>query len=123
MTYSSYKTQSYNKLNNTRDEKIKKAIEYKEKSIAKFSDKKTIGIAISSAFNNASQICVALLNTGKLTEENFWVKHSIIYKTYLKLFVEAQNDTDLYNRFMNKNPQQNSIIPDNTLPTIQVEEL
>jgi hypothetical protein len=88
-----------------KDAKIEKAIEHKEQNIKKYTDDKSISIAISSAFNGAKDIAVAIIEAGKkfseevITEKEFWEFHQKIYKDYLERFILAQIEgVEFYNQ-------------------------
>ena len=53
-------------------------------------EKKERSITISSAFNGAWNLVVAMVESGILSEEKVWEKHDEVYKQYLERFSKAQ---------------------------------
>ena len=85
---------NYSKFGNAnagKKEDIEKAVKRKEDSIKKYTDSKSLSIAVSSAFNGASQIATALLHNGELKMEQYWEAHKQLYEEYLTFFLEAQS--------------------------------
>lgn len=73
-------------------------VAHKEKMIRTYVDEKSLSIAVSSAFNNASQFCIALLHTGQIKSEQFWDVHEEMYVEYLEKFLGKQDTAkdDMY---------------------------
>jgi len=76
--------------NLNKEASIEKMVDRRERSIQSFADKKSVSIAISSAFNGAADICTTLLHIGKLEPEKFWDEHEKWYEDYFNRFMEKQ---------------------------------
>lgn len=86
-----------NRGNKTAD--IKAAIERKEKSIKSYTDAKSLAIAVSSAFNSASDLCNIMVSKDFLPNpatkdgnEKYWETHAKLYDDFVNGFLDAQED-------------------------------
>lgn len=93
MAYTPFKKTFPNKLNNSKkDAQIEKNIDRREKSISKFADAKSRSIMITSAFNGAWDMVVALVHTQQITPEQRWEEHEKLYQEYFERLQGKQND-------------------------------
>lgn len=71
---------------------ITAAMERKKADIKSFQDLKGVSIAVSSAFNSASDLCTVLVRTGKLDSEGYWKIHEELYREFLSRFTAKQQE-------------------------------
>jgi Zn/Cd-binding protein ZinT len=90
-----YPQRSFRTFSKTdKSKEIKQHEEDKTARIMKFNDAKSTQIAVSSAFNGAWDMVVALVSVGKLDpiKEDIWNKHGEFYAEFLQFFLDAQDD-------------------------------
>ena len=85
------------KAGSDKDAKIAGFIQRKESSIKKYTDAKSMSIAISSAFNMSAERCNALVSVSKLDDKDYWEVHEGYYNEYLERFLAAQEDGAMTN--------------------------
>lgn len=90
MAYNQYFRPKSKSLNSNKEAGIERMVARREKSIQSFTDKKSMSIAISSAFNGAASLCTALVQIGKIEPESFWEEHEKWYTDYLERFLDKQ---------------------------------
>lgn len=100
--------QTANKKGKTAE--IKEAMDRKERSIQRFVDAKSLSIAVSSAFNSASDLCNTLVASGgvpnPLTDsKGYWEAHSKLYEELLNGFLDAQEEAAEWQRGLKEAPK------------------
>ncbi len=75
----------------TKNAGIERAMERKERGIRAYTDAKTLSIAVSSAFNSASDLVNGLVANKAVKVAEYWEVHTKWYDEFFNRFMDAQD--------------------------------